>query len=68
MSPIVIPMIGTISGTVFVGAGVSGLLSCLFGKPTWGEFMKQMGIGALTSFLSGYMSSVANISRVNSVL
>src|ERR1044072_3896768 len=64
MSPITLPIIGvtTLSGTVstvFISAGVSGLLTCLFGEPTWGKFWRDMGIGALTCLVSGCVSNVA---------
>jgi hypothetical protein len=59
IAPIALPIIGISMSTIIIGAGVSGLLAYFFGELTWGEFWKQMGIGALTCLISGGVSTIA---------
>ncbi|RIA95694.1 hypothetical protein C1645_757037, partial [Glomus cerebriforme] len=51
MLPIPIPYV-KFGSVVIVEAGLSGILTCLFGNPTWKELAKNMCIGGCTAFIS----------------
>jgi hypothetical protein len=60
IAPIAIPMVGISVSDIFIDVGISCLLDCLFSRElTWGQFLKRMGIGALTCLISGCASTIA---------
>jgi hypothetical protein len=49
----------TIGSSVFIGAGTAEIFACLFGKQTWGEFWKKLGIWALIGLITTGASFIA---------
>ncbi|RIA82706.1 hypothetical protein C1645_743581 [Glomus cerebriforme] len=49
----------TIGTSIFIGAGVAEVFACLFGKPTWGEFWRKLGIWAFIGLITTGASLIA---------
>ncbi|PKK77675.1 hypothetical protein RhiirC2_844126 [Rhizophagus irregularis] len=49
----------TIGNSIFIGAGAAEIFACLFGKQSWGEFWKKLGIWALIGLITTCASFIA---------